>query len=350
MQRTWIQSTVPVDQHALAARWSVPPLVALLLANRGLSDDHDAAGFLTPQLRNLHPPDTLPGAVQAAERIVGFIRAKAPIVLYGDYDVDGTTGVAILWHVLQHAGAKVSFYVPHRIEEGYGLNIEAVKRLIEDGAKCIVSVDCGVTACDVADHVRAAGVSLIITDHHAAHDRLPDADGLVHPGLGAGYPNPDLCGAGVAFKLAWEIARQLSSGDRVSPEFRQLLMELLPLAALGTIADVVSLTGENRVIARHGLAGLSDTKLPGLKALIESAGLHPGRINGYDVGFKLAPRINAAGRMGHARLAVELMTKADENRARAPKLPVGLGLLRKIRGLQVVERLKHAWNPCGKDG
>ncbi|MEK7756260.1 MAG: single-stranded-DNA-specific exonuclease RecJ, partial [Planctomycetota bacterium] len=269
------------------------------------------------------------------------------IVLYGDYDVDGTTGVAILWHVLRQAGAEVTFYVPHRIDEGYGLNLEAVKRLVEDGAGMIVSVDCGITAVDIAKVLKDAGVTLIITDHHAPHAELPDAAAIVHPTVGGTYPNPHLSGAGVAFKLAWAIAQRLSGADRVTTEFRELLRELLPLAAIGTIADVVPLVGENRIIARHGLSVLPTSSLPGLRLLIESAGLSNGKISGYDVGFKLAPRINAAGRMGHARLAVELFTRADADRARE----IALYLEEHNRSRQATERqiAKQAYEIIERD-
>jgi single-stranded-DNA-specific exonuclease len=316
MAKRWVPSGIKADCDLLARQWGVPPLVAQLLVNRGLAPGDRAETFLTPQLRDLHPPQALPGALEAASRIIKAIQNRERIVLYGDYDVDGTTGVAILWHMLKCAGADVGFYVPHRIEEGYGLNIDAVRRLIDEGARLIVSIDCGITATDVADLARAAGIGLIITDHHTPQDTIPKADVIVHPGLGSGYPNPNLCGAGVAFKLAWAIAQQLGDGERAIPEHRSLLMDLLPLAALGTIADVVPLIGENRIIARHGLMGLATTKLPGLVALIESAGIKSNRVSGYDVGFKLAPRLNAAGRMGHARLTVELFTRADTERAR----------------------------------
>ena len=318
MAKRWIIRPLSPDSTAVAERWGVPRFFAQVLVNRGLSAEESPRSFLTPQLKDLHPPQSLFGVSQAAELVVGAIRRKPKqrIVLYGDYDVDGTTGVAILWHILAQADADVTFYVPHRVDEGYGLNLDAVKRLIDEGAAMIISVDCGITATEVADAVRKGGVRLIITDHHAPHAVLPQADAIVHPGIGGGYPNPVLCGAGVAFKLAWAIAQQLSGSERVNPAFRALLLEMLPLAALGTIADVVPLLGENRIIARHGLEGLVNTTLPGLRALIESAGLGAGKISGYDVGFKLAPRINAAGRMGHARLAVELFTRADQTRAR----------------------------------
>lgn len=334
MAKQWIISPPPADLTAAADRWCVPPIVAHLLINRGLSKDEPAEGFLSPKLRDLHPPEQLPGAAAAAVKIVDAIRANARIVLYGDYDVDGTTGLAILWHTLSRAGADVSFYVPHRVEEGYGVNLDAVRQLVADGARMIITIDCGITAVEAAEEIAAAGAQFIITDHHTAHATIPRADVIVHPTVGGTCPNPNLAGAGVAFKLAWAIGQRLSDSDRVGPEFRDLLVEMLPLAALGTIADVVPLIGENRIIAKHGLQGLANTALPGLRALKESAGLRGDRISGYDVGFKLAPRINAAGRMGHARLAVELLTRAGEDRARE----IALYLEEHNRARQATER------------
>jgi single-stranded-DNA-specific exonuclease len=342
MAKRWIIPPLSPDSTAVAERWGVPRFFAQVLVNRGLSAEESGRSFLTPQLKDLHPPQSLFGVSQATELVVSAIRRKPKqrIVLYGDYDVDGTTGVAILWHILAQADADVAFYVPHRVDEGYGLNLDAAKRLIDEGAAMIISVDCGITAIEVADAVRKRGVQLIVTDHHAPHAVLPQADAIVHPAIGGGYPNPFLCGAGVAFKLAWAIAQQLSGSKRVNPDSRALLLEMLPLAALGTIADVVPLLGENRIIARHGLEGLVKTTLPGLRALIESAGLGAGKISGYDVGFKLAPRINAAGRMGHARLAVELFTRADQARARE----IAMYLEEHNRSRQAAERqiLKQA--------
>lgn len=315
MAKRWIIPSPMPALSAVAEDWHVPPVIAQLLLNRGQLADRPVESFLTPLLTDLHAPGTLPGATAAAGMIAAAIQTKSKIVLYGDYDVDGITGTAILWHLLSRAGAHVSFYVPHRIEEGYGLNLGAVKHLTEEGAELIVTVDCGITAVDVADAIVREGARLIITDHHAPHATLPRADAIVHPTVGGVCPNPHLPGAGVAFKLAWAIAQQLSGSDRVGDTFRDLLMEMLPLAALGTIADVVPLIGENRIIVRHGLRGLARTALPGPRALIDAAGLHGKKISDYDVGFKLAPRLNAAGRMGHARLAVELLTRADEHRA-----------------------------------
>jgi single-stranded-DNA-specific exonuclease len=340
MAKEWIISPASPECSTIAHEWGVCPIVAQLLLNRGVSPGQPCELFLSPQLKNLHPPESLPGAEEAATIVVDAIQSSERIVLYGDYDVDGTTGVAILWRILQCAGADVRFYVPHRIEEGYGLNLEAVKNLVDEGARLIITIDCGITAVEVADALRDTGVKLIITDHHRPDEALPRADAIVHPTVGGEYPNENLSGAGVAFKLAWSIARRLSNADRVQPEFRQWLVELLPLAALGTIADVVPLVDENRIIAKHGLAKLPTTSLPGLRALMESAGLSSEKVSGHDVGFKLAPRINAAGRIGHARLAVELLTRADEDRARE----IAMYLEEHNRSRQATERqiLKQA--------
>jgi single-stranded-DNA-specific exonuclease len=312
----WIVSSPWENRDAAAARWQVPPIVAQIMFNRGIEMHDDPADFLVPQLRNLIPPEKLAGASEAAAQIVQAVRSNKKIVLYGDYDVDGMTGVAILWHVLTLAGANVAFYIPHRIEEGYGLNCDALRSLLTDGAEVIISVDCGVTAVDAAKLVAGAGATLIITDHHQFGQPLPSETILVHPALDEAYGNPHLCGAGVAFKLAWAVAKELCNADKVSEPYRTFLRDALALAALGTIADIVPLTGENRIIARHGLALVTTTPFVGLQALLETSGLVGGKLSAYDVGFKLGPRLNAVGRMGHARLGVELLTRADANRAR----------------------------------
>ena len=332
--KKWILSQPFEACDALAQRWRVPRIVAQLLLNRGLTPQHHAEQFLSPQLGDMHPPEQLHGARNAAEIIARAVSVRKKIVLYGDYDVDGTTGIAILWHMIKLAGGDVAFYVPHRVEEGYGLNLAAVLKLADEGAGLIVSVDCGVNAFEVARALRDRGVELIITDHHKLGDVLPDAVAVVHPAINGLYPNPHLSGAGVAFKVAWALAQELSGSEKVAPPFRELLKELLPLAALGTIADVVALTGENRILARHGLQLLPQSRLVGIRALIETAGLTGEKIDCYDVGFKLAPRINAAGRMGHARLAVELFTRADATRARE----ITLYLEEHNRSRQAVER------------
>ncbi len=313
--RDWIIRSLPNTQPS-AGEWNLPPVVVQLLQNRGITTPQAARAFVNPQLGDLHPPDLLPGAREAAALIATAVRRRQKIVLYGDYDVDGITGVAVLWHVLRAAGASPSFYVPHRLEEGYGLNSAAIRSIAADGADLLITVDCGIGSLDEARVAAECGLPLIITDHHATGEILPEAAAIVHPALNDVYPNPALCGAGVAFKVAWALGLELSGSARVAPAYRQVLLDLLPLVALGTIADVVPLVGENRVLARHGLARLKSPNNFGLTALLESAGLAGANISGYDAGFKLAPRLNAAGRMGHARLAVEMLTRADAGRAK----------------------------------
>ena len=307
------------------------PLVARLLAARGVVGDDAVRRFLQPKLTDLHTPASLPGAVQAARRLRQAVDDKQPIVIYGDYDVDGVTASAILYHTLSCAGARVQTYVPHRLDEGYGLNEDAIRSIVaaggDGGTPLIVSVDCGITAVGPARVARELGADLIITDHHQFDpDALPDAHTRVHPSVGdpaSAYPNPDLCGAGVAYKLAWHFALEYCGccGEDGSPHgklpehYRVLMLDLLAFAALGTIADVVPLVGENRVLAAFGLTRIRHTQVAGLNALISASKLDGEKIDSYHVGFVLGPRLNACGRMGHAREAVELLTTAQGERA-----------------------------------
>lgn len=291
--------------------------LARLLIGRGIGDPAMAHAFLRPEFKKLHSPELLPNMNVAAERLVRSIRDQEQIVLFGDYDVDGITGTAMLWHVISAAGGKVKTYIPHRVEEGYGLSVKAIEDLAADGAKLIVSIDCGGTACEAVAAGRAKGVDIIVTDHHELGETLPDATVMVHPRMtGSQYPNGDLCGAGVAFKLAWATAQLLSGGAKVSDVYRKLLVEFAALVGLGTIADVVPLVGENRILAKYGLAQLPRSGLTGIQALIAAAGYGERTIDGTAVGFGLAPRINAAGRMDHADMALELLTSADAAKAK----------------------------------
>lgn len=343
MPKDWVIAAPADGRDQLASALRVSPIVAQVLCGRGITGVDQARQFLEPRMLDIFPPEALAGTGPAAERIVAAIEARQRIVLYGDYDVDGITGVAILWHCLKLAGAEVDYYIPHRIEEGYGINVAAIEALSQEGARLIISVDCGVTAIEAAARAKALGVELIITDHHAPHVdgdgciQLPDAL-LVHSGVApAGttpYPNPDLSGSGVAFKLAWAIAQRICKSSKVSTAYRDFLRDATGLAALGIVADVVPLTGENRVIAYHGLRGLVASKLPGIAALIQSAKLTGKRLDGYDIGFKLAPRLNAIGRMGHARLAVEMLTRANAEEA----IQIAENLEQQNRARQTLER------------
>ncbi len=343
MPKEWLIAAPWEGRDALAVSLGTSPTVAQILFNRDIADLETARQFMRPTMTDLIPPEQLPGAKAAAERIATAVTQRDRIVIYGDYDVDGITGVSILWHCLQLAGANVDYYIPHRLEEGYGIHAAAVEQLAAEGAKLIVTVDCGITGMAAAEAARRCGVELIITDHHQPHAKedgsveLPDAL-IVHPALpyedGPCYGNPHLSGAGVAFKVAWASAQAICGTEKVSEKYREFLRDAMGLAALGTVADVVPLTGENRLIARFGLGGLPTCRLEGVKALIEIAGLTGKKLSGYDIGFKLGPRLNAIGRMGHARLAVEMFTRAPADEAR--KIAKNLELQNRAR--QTLER------------
>lgn len=319
----WLRmdAETPTDEHARAAH-SGPsrahPLINELLRVRGLHDPADAERFLQPRLSHLHDPADLPGCDAAAQRMIHAVNDQQSIVIYGDYDVDGITASAILYHTLKLAGADITTYVPHRLDEGYGLNDEAIRKLA-GRHQLIITVDCGITATGQAKTAGDLGIDLIITDHHQFdHDDLPEAHTLVHPGLDDAYPNLDLCGAGVAYKLAWHFARTYTgagASGKLPDMYRELMLDLLALAALGTVADVVPLLGENRAITSFGLRRLRHTGIEGLAALIKASNLEGENIDAYHVGFVLGPRLNACGRMGHAKEAVELLTTATGPRA-----------------------------------
>ncbi|MBL8866037.1 MAG: single-stranded-DNA-specific exonuclease RecJ [Planctomycetia bacterium] len=300
----------------LAIELKISDVVARLLASRGLSDPQAAGRFLNPVLSNFHAPASLPGVGRAAELIVDAIQTGRRIRIYGDYDADGVTGTAILVRLVEQLGGTVDFHIPHRLDDGYGLNIEAVRKAKDDGVGLLVTVDCGITAVAEADEARRLGLPLVVTDHHEFQDQLPSADAIVHPRMPGGYPFAGLSGSGVAFKLAWVVAQRISGAERVTPELREHLLDAVGLAALGLVADVVPLQDENRIFVRHGLARIASRPSLGLKALIETCKLKDAKLTAEDVGYKLAPRLNAAGRLGCALLVVELLTTKSPVKAR----------------------------------
>jgi single-stranded-DNA-specific exonuclease len=310
-KKVW--NITPPDPSAqeLADQLKVSPVLAQVLINRDINTPSLAQQFLNPKLTDLIEPEQMPGAVKAAKHIVDAINQKKRIVIYGDYDVDGITSTSILWHLLELLGATAEYYIPHRIDEGYGLNAEAIKRLAENDAQLIITVDCGITAVEEIKLANSLGMEVIITDHHLPSGSTPDAIAIVHPGLD-GYANPDSAGAMVALKLAWAIVNITKTTGKTDPHLREFLLNATTLAAMGTIADVVDLRGENRILASFGLKSLVTSKLTGIKSLIETAELGGKDIDSYHIAFKLAPLLNAAGRMGHARLAVELMTSDNQ--------------------------------------
>jgi single-stranded-DNA-specific exonuclease len=316
--KTWrLAPHDPVAVERLAAALRTGPITAQLLLNRGVATLEDARRFLDSPLSGLHAPELLPGVAAAAERIHEVVRAGRRICVYGDYDVDGVSGAAILIQCLRLLGAQPDLYVPHRLEEGYGLNAEALRQIAGTGASLVVTVDCGIASVAEAEEAKRLGLELIVTDHHEMKATLPDAAVLVHPRLAGGaYPFSGLSGSAVAFKLAWALAMRESGGAKVTPRFREFLLDAVALASLGVVADVVPLLDENRIIVRHGLNRLRQAPPIGVQALCEAAGLAEGaELRASDVAFKIGPRLNAAGRLGCARLVVDLLTTTKREQA-----------------------------------
>ncbi|MEL6108026.1 MAG: single-stranded-DNA-specific exonuclease RecJ [Planctomycetota bacterium] len=320
MKRKW--RIVPHDSsrvEGLIRTSGLPPVVAQLLVSRGVYDSEAASTFLSTKLTGLRDPLDLPGVERATGLVAQAIEAKTPIVIYGDYDCDGMTGTAILYNGLTLLGANVAYHVPNRLEEGYGLNAESIRKLASRGKRMIISVDCGVTSIACAELCKELGVSLIITDHHTLDESLPDADAIVHPRLpGTSYPFGELCGAGVAFKLAWAVCQRICGSKKVTEPLRRYLMQSLSLAAIGTVADVVPLVDENRILVTHGLKMLRAEPLMGLAELMKVSKLsEASTLNTESISFNLAPRLNASGRLGQAQLGVELLTTNAIDRAQA---------------------------------
>jgi single-stranded-DNA-specific exonuclease len=291
------------------------PLLSELLVRRGIDDPEAAERFLLPKLEHLHDPLQMSGMKAALDRLEAAIERKEKILIYGDYDVDGTTAIVILKAAIELCGGAADFHVPHRIREGYDLRDDVIERAAGDGVRLIVSVDTGIRAFSAADTARRTGVDLIITDHHLpGQDGLPQALVVVNPNQpGCDYPCKYLCGAGVAFKLAQGLMqRRLESKDQ-----SRLLMSFMKVVAIATIADAVPLLGENRVFAKLGLEGLRRPVNEGLRALLEVAKLAGGNaLTATEVAFRIAPRLNAAGRMDAARDVVELFSVKEPERAR----------------------------------
>src|SRR6266550_4971363 len=296
----------------LAATLGVSPIVAHLLIARGHQSQDSARAFLTPSLDQLHDPFLMRGMSDAVMRLLHAINNHEPILIYGDYDVDGTTGTAVLLRALRMLGGTAGYHVPHRFTEGYGIRQDALEKAAGEGYKLVVSVDCGITAHEPLHWARAYGLDIIVTDHHLPdkEEGAPPALAVLNPNQhGCEYPDKNLAGVGVAYKLIHALFRERGR-EAQAPGF-------LKMVAIGTVADVAKLLGENRAIVALGLCDLPRAVNPGLRALIEIAGCgENGEMTAYDLGFRIGPRINAAGRMDAARAVIELFEAKEKAEAR----------------------------------
>jgi single-stranded-DNA-specific exonuclease len=313
VERRWVRRREAAgDALALVASAGVSDVVAGVLAARGVASGEEARALLSPSLEQLHDPYLMLGMREAVGRVLRAVDAGERILIYGDYDVDGTTGTVVLRRALEFLGAKTGYHVPHRFTEGYGIRRDVLERAKADGYSLVISVDCGIRAFEPLEWARENGLDVIITDHHLPDDAegTPPAFAVLNPNQKAcAYPDKNLAGVGVAFKLAHALFRERGRESQVAG--------FLKVVAIGTVADVAQLTGENRAIVALGLADLQRATNPGLRALMEVAGCGDGSgMRAFDIGFRLGPRINAAGRMDAARAVVELFETKSREEAR----------------------------------
>ena len=353
-QRWVIAEAHPEAAAALAREARIPGAIAELLLARGVSDAAQAFAFLNPEVAHLHDPNLMLGMTAAVDRLERAIAAQEPVMLYGDYDVDGTTAVVLLKTAIEMRGGQVSFHVPHRLREGYGLQSSVLEEAYARGARLVITVDTGIRAFAEAETARRLGLDLIVTDHHLCEsgDGLPDALAILNPNQpGCTYPERSLCGAAIALKLAQALLERRDA-ERTR---EKTLPSFLKMAAIATIADAVPLRGENRTIAALGLRELRRLVGAGLRALFAAAALDPAskQLTGFDIAFRLAPRINAAGRMDVASDVIELFSTRDP--VRAAELAGKLERLNRERrdveagALQAIEARLETDAECAED-
>lgn len=304
----------PVDV-ALAQRLStelnLPPLVSSLLVARGMGAVEDARNYLRPRMDQLHSPFLMRGMAEAVERLSLAIRANETILVHGDYDVDGMCSTTIMVRTLRQLGANAVPFAPHRLTDGYDLGEAGVRAAVSAGATLLVTCDCGTTAHDAVADLRRRGIDVIITDHHLPSKPPPECVAVLNPRVpGCEYPDKDLCAAAVAFKLSLALLEHHGAGPNVA-------LNMLDLVALATVADVAPLRGENRILVRYGLRLMAETRNIGLRALINASGLEGRELTAGRIGFILAPRLNAVGRIGDAKRGLDLLLSRDENEANA---------------------------------
>ena len=311
----WILPAEDPAVSELARALGSHALLARVLWNRGYRAALDAQAFLNPNIDGMHDPFLLRDMDRAVERLLQAIALKQKILLYGDYDVDGTTSIVVLKKALDLAGASSNFFVPHRMRDGYGMRPEVIDRAASEGVALVISVDTGIRANAVVEHARKLGIDVIVTDHHLPDTELPPAVAVINPNRrDCDYPEKNLCGAAVTFKLVQALFQRLEwPADRV----RKISESFLKMIAVATVADVVPLLGENRIIVKRGLEGFHTCRNPGLRALLRVAGFNEGECpTAGQIAFRVAPRINAAGRMSNAADVVEMFLTTDD-RSRA---------------------------------
>ena len=340
----WLPPRVEEAQAGeLAAALGMHRPVARVLIHRGHDEAAGARRFLEAPLADLHDPFLMRDMDTAAARLLEAVRRQDPILLYGDYDVDGTTSVVVLKKAIDLAGGRVSCYIPNRLREGYGMRVEVVEQAARSGVKLLVSADTGIRSAEAVARAGELGIDVIVTDHHLPDTALPPARAVLNPKRrDCPYPEKNLCGVGVVFKLADALFRSL---EWPSERRQRVLESFLKLVAIGTVADVVPLAGENRILVKHGLKGLSAVRNPGLRALLDSAGFAEGETpTAGQVAFRIAPRMNAAGRMADASGVIDLFLTGDPARARA--LAAQLDQLNQERQQSEAETLRSILDQC----
>lgn len=334
------QIAPPAPPNHLARFPNLDPILVQVLYNRGITEPVDVSTFLSGEGIEANP-FALEGIDDAVTRLRQALRAEEPIVVYGDFDADGVSATALLVQTLRALGGDVHAYIPHRVDEGYGLHKRALTALARKGARVVATVDCGVRSLDEITHARDLGLDVIVTDHHSVGPVLPDAVAVVDPKrLGSGYPYGELAGVGVAYKLAQALLRSHQQTPITAEAVRLREEDLLDLVALGTVADLAPLLGENRTLVQCGLARLNRMERPGVEALCHKVGLRPGQVDATAVGYALGPRLNAAGRMSHARDAYRLLDTAYPGEAE--RLAERLDTLNRQRQQLTIETQERA--------
>lgn len=315
-QKTWIIQSLNGFDDSICRDLKISPLTAQILFNRGIKDKEQVSKFLFPALTDLPDPFSLRDIDKAAIRLSTAIKKQEKITIFGDYDVDGTTATALLLLFLKRVGAQVDYYIPHRLREGYGLNIEALQKIRRQGTDLLVTVDCGISNIEEVKWAQENGLEVIITDHHEVPEELPPAFAILNPKQkNCNYPFKELAGVGVVFNLLIALRHVLRQKDLANPQALPNLKEFLDLVALGTAADVVPLLGANRLFVKFGLTQLQQSTRPGIRALKEVAAIGESPIDTNTILFRFGPRINAAGRLGDAHEAVKLFSTDNEQEA-----------------------------------